>query len=54
MLVLFGITHFAAIIWLIVVRHEKLDGADDTWYDAWEEEEATDFEEYVDSVFWAT
>ena len=43
------------MLWLITVRHEINEGgADDTWYDAWEEEKAEDYEEYIDSIFWAT
>jgi hypothetical protein len=53
-LVLLGITHFAAILWLIVVRHEKESGETDTWYDAWNEADASEFELYIDAVFWAT
>jgi hypothetical protein len=35
------ITHFSAMLWLAVVRHEINDGgADDTWYDAWRMKDA--------------
>jgi hypothetical protein len=34
-LILFGITHFSAMLWLIVARNERALGADDTWYDVW-------------------
>jgi hypothetical protein len=34
-LILFGITHFSAMLWLIVARNERANGADDTWYDVW-------------------
>jgi hypothetical protein len=49
------VTHFSAMLWLAVVRHEMHDGgASDTWYDAWAENEAEDYEAYIDSMFWAT
>jgi hypothetical protein len=43
------------MLWLAVVRHEINDGgASDTWYDAWNEADAENYEEYIDSMFWAT
>jgi hyperpolarization activated cyclic nucleotide-gated potassium channel 2 len=43
------------MLWLAVVRHEMNDlGSNDTWYDAWNEKEAEQYEEYIDSMFWAT
>jgi hypothetical protein len=54
LLVLLGITHFSAMLWLIVARHERENGENETWYDAWNMEDATWFEVLVDSTFWAT
>jgi hypothetical protein len=54
MMILFAITHISAMILLMVARLQRADGNDGGWYDAWNEEDATDFEEYVDSMFWAT
>jgi hypothetical protein len=49
------ITHFSAMLWLLVARHEMNEGGEtSTWYDAWGMKEATDFELYIDCVFWAT
>ena len=42
------------MFWLLVVRHEREDGAEDTWYDSWDEGSASDFEQYIDGFFWAT
>ena len=53
-LILFGITHLAAMFWLAIVRYERNNGEDETWYDDWNEEQASQFEEYIDSIFWAT
>ena len=39
---------------MIVARHEMEEGEQNTWYDAWGEEAASDFELYIDWVFWAT
>jgi hyperpolarization activated cyclic nucleotide-gated potassium channel 2 len=52
--ILFALTHFCAMVWLLVARHERDDGADDTWYDSWNEEDAAEYEEYIDGFFWAT
>jgi hypothetical protein len=52
--ILFGLTHIAACFWLFVARTEISSGATDTWYDAWEQDRAKMFEEYVDAVFWGT
>jgi hypothetical protein len=54
MLALIALTHFCAMLWLAVARHERDSGATDTWYDSWNEEDAEDYEEYIDGVFWAT
>ena len=40
-LILLGITHLAAMFWLAIVRYERNAGVDDTWYDSWNEEQAT-------------
>mgnify|MGYP002176941049 CR=1 FL=1 len=49
------ITHFSAMLWLAVVRHEMNEGgANDTWFDDWNMKDATDFELYIDCMFWAT
>jgi hypothetical protein len=53
-LILFGITHFAAMLWLIVARNERDAGANDTWYDDWRMQDADTLEVYIDAVFWAT
>ena len=52
--VLFAMTHFCAMFWLLVARHEIDEGADDTWYQSWNEKAAQDYEEYIDGIFWAT
>jgi hyperpolarization activated cyclic nucleotide-gated potassium channel 2 len=54
MLVLIGITHFSAMLWLIVAREERAAGATDTWYDGWNMSAASELEVYIDAVFWAT
>ena len=40
-LILFGITHLAAMFWLAIVRYERNNGEDETWYDDWNEEQAS-------------
>jgi hypothetical protein len=48
-LMLLLITHFSAMLWLLVARHEMNEGGNDgTWYDAWRMADASDFELYVD------
>jgi hypothetical protein len=54
MYILFMLTHFSAMFWLVVTRNEIHYGEQDSWYHRWNVEDATDFEEYIDSIFWAT
>ncbi len=54
MMVLVGVTHFAAMLWLIVSRHEIDNDETGTWYQSWVMDEASEYEVYFDSVFWAT
>ncbi len=54
MLILFAITHFSAILLLMVARLEIEAGVEGNWYEAWDEKEAQDYEEYIDAMFWAT
>jgi hypothetical protein len=53
-MVLVGVTHFAAMLWLIVARHEIDNDETGTWYQSWVMDEASQYEVYFDSVFWAT
>jgi hypothetical protein len=51
-LILVGVTHFAAMFWLMIARLE-IESGTESWYDAWNMSDAMEYEVYIDSVFWA-